>query len=128
MLYLTIGNIGDSRAVLGLRDEENAFVPVMNVDHDELVVLEPARVWDELCNGDVQAVVSRSPTRLCAARAVVNAAHTGWRHKYKVDDDECAVVCLFLDSPQESDMGEMRTKTGLHICSRPLQFVERVWL
>ncbi|XP_042030302.1 probable protein phosphatase 2C 6 [Salvia splendens] len=41
---LTIGNIGDSRAVLGMRDENNAFVPVMTVDQDELVVLAAAGV------------------------------------------------------------------------------------
>lgn len=76
----------------------------------------------------MQAVTSGSPTRLSAARAVVNAAHTGWKHKYKVDDDECAVVCLFLDSPQEPDMAEMWMKTGRHVCSRPEQFIERVWL
>ncbi|XP_047955442.1 probable protein phosphatase 2C 18 [Salvia hispanica] len=122
---LTIGNIGDSRGVLGIRDENDAFVAVMNVDQGDLVVLAPAKVWDELSNGDVQAVVYRSPTRLCAARAVVNAALVGWRNKYKVVDDGCAVVCLFLGSPQES---EMRTMTRLHICSRPEQFVERVWL
>ncbi|KAL1537683.1 putative protein phosphatase 2C 74 [Salvia divinorum] len=128
---LTIGNIGDSRAVLGMRGANKAFVPVqMSVEQDEFVVLSTAGIWDELWNGDVHSIVAASPTRLCAARALVDAAIGAWKQKYKfskVDADDCEVVCLFLDSPLESDMAEMRRKKRRHHCSYPEQFVERIW-
>lgn len=44
-------------------------------------------------------IVASAPTRALAARALVESAVRAWRYKYptsKVDD--CAVVCLFLDS------------------------------
>lgn len=44
-------------------------------------------------------IVAAAPRRASAARALVESAVRSWRYKYptsKVDD--CAVVCLFLDS------------------------------
>ena len=44
-------------------------------------------------------IVASAPSRSSAARALVETAVRAWRHKYptsKVDD--CAAVCLYLDS------------------------------
>lgn len=45
------------------------------------------------------AIVASAPSRSSAARALVESAVRAWRYKYptsKVDD--CAAVCLYLDS------------------------------
>ena len=47
--------------------------------------------------------MAAAPRRALAARALVESAVRSWRYKYptsKVDD--CAVVCLFLDSDSDS--------------------------
>ena len=52
-----------------------------------------------LSNKEVVDIVASAPSRSYAARALVELAVRAWRFKYptsKVDD--CAVVCLFLDS------------------------------
>lgn len=52
-----------------------------------------------LSNKEVVDIVAAAPGRSSAARALVESAVRAWRYKYptsKVDD--CAVVCLFLDS------------------------------
>ena len=52
-----------------------------------------------LSNAEVVEIVASAPARSSAARALVESAVQAWRCKYptsKVDD--CAVVCLFLDS------------------------------
>lgn len=67
-------------------------------DKDEFVVLATDGVWDVLSNKEVVDIVASAPQSR-AARAVVETAARAWRFKYpssKVDD--CAVVCLFLDS------------------------------
>ncbi|KAH0873195.1 LOW QUALITY PROTEIN: hypothetical protein HID58_070557 [Brassica napus] len=56
-------------------------------------------IWDVLTNEEVVEIVAKAPTRCTAGRALVEAAVRNWRWKFptsKVDD--CAVVCLFLDS------------------------------
>lgn len=56
-------------------------------------------MWDVLSNKEVVDVVASAPSRSSAARTLVETAVRAWRFKYptsKVDD--CAVVCLFLDS------------------------------
>ncbi|CAL5364803.1 unnamed protein product [Camellia sinensis] len=168
--YLVIGNVGDSRAVLGTRDEDDSIVAVQLTvdlkpnlpaeaerirkckgrvfalrdepevarvwlpnndspglamarafgdfclkdfglisvpeitircltDKDEFVVLATDGIWDVLSNNEVVDIVASAPSRSTAARALVESAVRAWRRKYptsKVDD--CAVVCLFLDS------------------------------
>lgn len=170
---LIIGNVGDSRAVLGTRDESNSLIAVqLTVDlkpnlpreaerirlckgrifalqnepeifrvwlpnndspglamarafgdfclkdfgviavpdvsychlteNDEFVVLATDGVWDVLSNKEVVAIVASSP-RSSAARILVDSATRAWRIKYptaKVDD--CAVVCLYLDSNEST--------------------------
>ncbi|OIW20746.1 hypothetical protein TanjilG_21811 [Lupinus angustifolius] len=68
-------------------------------ENDEFVVLATDGIWDVLSNKEVVDIVAAAPSRSSAARALVESAVRGWRYKYptsKVDD--CAVVCLFLDS------------------------------
>lgn len=59
------------------------------------------QVWAVLSNEDVVNIVGTCPTRSYAARAVVEAAVKEWSYMYptsKVED--CAVVCLFLNSEE----------------------------
>ncbi|KAE8684699.1 putative protein phosphatase 2C 33 [Hibiscus syriacus] len=68
-------------------------------EEDEFIVLATDGIWDVLSNNEVIDIVASAPTRSYAARALVHSAVRAWRYKYptsKVDD--CAVVCLFLDS------------------------------
>ncbi|KAI8030733.1 putative protein phosphatase 2C 33 [Camellia lanceoleosa] len=174
--YLVIGNVGDSRAVLGTRDEDDSIVAVQLTvdlkpnlpaeaerirkckgrvfalrdepevarvwlpnndspglamarafgdfclkdfglisvpeitfrcltDKDEFVVLATDGIWDVLSNNEVVDIVASAPSRSTAARALVESAVRAWRRKYptsKVDD--CAVVCLFLDSCSDNNL------------------------
>ncbi|KAI3470352.1 hypothetical protein Pfo_027015 [Paulownia fortunei] len=70
---------------------------------DEFVVLATDGIWDVLSNKEVVDIVGSCPTRSYAARTLVESAVRAWRSKYptsKVDD--CAVVCLFLDSNEST--------------------------
>lgn len=68
-------------------------------EKDEFVVLATDGIWDVLSNKEVVDIVASAQARSSAARALVESAVRAWRFKYptsKVDD--CAVVCLYLDS------------------------------
>ncbi|XWS58950.1 hypothetical protein CRYUN_Cryun08bG0078200 [Craigia yunnanensis] len=68
-------------------------------EKDEFIVLATDGIWDVLSNKEVVDIVASAAARSSAARALVESAVRAWRYKYptsKVDD--CAVVCLFLDS------------------------------
>ncbi|MCL7047037.1 hypothetical protein MKW94_003018 [Papaver nudicaule] len=68
-------------------------------EKDEFLVLATDGIWDVLSNKQVIDIVGSAPTEASAARALVEAAVKAWKIKYptsKVDD--CAVVCLFLNS------------------------------
>ncbi|CAN8269822.1 unnamed protein product [Cochlearia groenlandica] len=68
-------------------------------DKDEFVVLATDGIWDVLSNEDVVTIVASAPSRFSAARAVVETAVRAWRYKYPTSRvDDCAVVCLYLDS------------------------------
>lgn len=57
------------------------------------------QIWDVLSNDEVVNIVDSASSRSSAARALVEEAVQAWKITYptsKVDD--CAVVCLFLDS------------------------------
>ncbi|GLT75651.1 hypothetical protein SLA2020_473560 [Shorea laevis] len=68
-------------------------------DKDEFVVLATDGIWDVLSNKEVVDIVAAAPARSSAARALVESAIRAWRCKYPTSKiDDCAVVCLFLDS------------------------------
>ncbi|WCJ38852.1 Protein phosphatase 2C family protein [Euphorbia peplus] len=72
-------------------------------EKDEFIVMATDGIWDVLSNKEVVDIVASVPTRSSAARALVESAVRAWRYKYptsKVDD--CAVVCLYLDSNKAS--------------------------
>lgn len=69
------------------------------------------QIWDVLSNKEVVDIVASAPARSSAARALVESAVRAWRYKYptsKVDD--CAVVCLFLDTNNLSTASNTNTK------------------
>ena len=52
-----------------------------------------------MTNEEVVEIVAKTPTRCTAGRALVEAAVRNWRWKFSTSKvDDCAVVCLFLDS------------------------------
>lgn len=52
-----------------------------------------------LSNKEVVDIVASAPKRTTAARTLVETAVKAWKHKYPTSKiDDCAVVCLFLDS------------------------------
>ncbi|WJX82833.1 putative protein phosphatase 2C 33 [Trifolium repens] len=68
-------------------------------EKDEFVVMATDGIWDVLSNKEVVDIIAGAPRRSTAARSLVETAVRAWRYKYptsKVDD--CAVICLFLDS------------------------------
>ncbi|XP_011077163.1 probable protein phosphatase 2C 33 [Sesamum indicum] len=72
-------------------------------DKDEFIVLATDGIWDVLSNKEVVEVVGSCRARSNAARTLVESAVRAWKTKYptsKVDD--CAVVCLFLDSNESA--------------------------
>ncbi|KAJ0014623.1 hypothetical protein Pint_21253 [Pistacia integerrima] len=80
-------------------------------DKDEFIVLATDGIWDVLSNKEVVDIIASAPARASAARALVESAVRAWRYKYptsKVDD--CAVVCLFLDSNNISTSSSFKSK------------------
>lgn len=68
-------------------------------ENDKFVVLATDGVWDVLSNEQVVQIVDSICVRSLAAKAVVDAAVGLWKVKYPAAKaDDCAVVCLFLDS------------------------------
>ncbi|EEF47391.1 probable protein phosphatase 2C 33 [Ricinus communis] len=188
---LVVGNVGDSRAVLGTRDKDDSLVAVqLTVDlkpnlpaeaerirkckgrvfalqdepevarvwlpnndspglamarafgdfclkdfglisvpdvsfrrlseKDEFIVLATDGIWDVLSNKEVVDIVASVPTRPSAARALVESAVRAWRYKYptsKVDD--CAVVCLFLDSNNVSTASTVNANSNINTKEQP---------
>lgn len=86
-----------------LKDFGLISVPDISFRHltnkDEFIVLATDGIWDVLSNKEVVDIVASAPARSSAARALVEYAVRAWRHKYPTSKiDDCAVVCLFLDS------------------------------
>ncbi|KAH9606748.1 hypothetical protein KSS87_009531 [Heliosperma pusillum] len=68
-------------------------------DKDEFIVMASDGIWDVLSNKEVVDIVAAAPTRSTAARSLVETAVRAWKLKYPTSKiDDCAVVCLFLDS------------------------------
>ncbi|XP_056170580.1 probable protein phosphatase 2C 33 isoform X2 [Syzygium oleosum] len=83
-------------------------------EQDEFVVLATDGVWDVLSNKEVVDIVASAPARSSAARTLVESAVRAWKCKYptsKVDD--CAAVCLFLDSDNLSTASNLISKEQL---------------
>lgn len=71
-----------------------------------------------LTNQEVVDIVASAPARSTAARTLVETAVRSWRYKYptsKVDD--CAVVCLFLDSDTDNMSIASNTRSKEQITS-----------
>ncbi|KAH0457817.1 hypothetical protein IEQ34_013132 [Dendrobium chrysotoxum] len=77
------------------------------------------QIWDALSNKEVVDIVASAPTRVIAARAVVDSAVRAWRLKFPTSKiDDCAAVCLFLSPPPPSssparELVENEEKGGL---------------
>ncbi|KAI4350172.1 hypothetical protein L6164_010681 [Bauhinia variegata] len=72
-------------------------------EKDEFIVLATDGIWDVLSNKEVVDIIGAAPGRSSAARALVESAVRAWRYKYPTSKmDDCAVVCLFLESDSES--------------------------
>lgn len=57
-----------------------------------------------LSNDEVVSIVSRATSRASAARFLVESAHRAWRSRFPTSKiDDCAVVCLFLNTDEESE-------------------------
>ncbi|XP_073312776.1 probable protein phosphatase 2C 6 isoform X1 [Primulina huaijiensis] len=67
-------------------------------ERDEFVILATDGVWDVLSNKEAVDIVASAPSRGTAARALVDCATRAWKLKYPTSkNDDCAVVCLFLE-------------------------------
>ncbi|CAO2837512.1 unnamed protein product [Amaranthus hypochondriacus] len=72
-------------------------------EKDEFVVLASDGIWDVLSNKEVVDVVAGAPSRSTAAKALVETAVRAWKMKYPTSKiDDCAVICLFLDSDADA--------------------------
>ncbi|XP_059317506.1 probable protein phosphatase 2C 33 [Lycium ferocissimum] len=68
-------------------------------EKDEFLVLATDGIWDVLSNDEVVKIVDSASSRSSAARSLVEAAVRAWKITYPTSRvDDCAVVCLFLDS------------------------------
>ncbi|MCO5551321.1 hypothetical protein L7F22_004822 [Adiantum nelumboides] len=79
----------------------------MLTPNDQFVILATDGIWDVMSNSQAVEVVALAPSRVTAARLLVETAIRAWRFKYptsKVDD--CAVICLFFH--QEASTTTMR--------------------
>ncbi|MFQ6670971.1 hypothetical protein Gotur_035668 [Gossypium turneri] len=87
-------------------------------EEDEFIVLATDGIWDVLSIKEVIDIIEYAPACSSAARTLVQTAVRAWRYKYptsKVDD--CAVVCLFLDSNLSNLSYASNTKEKVQLTS-----------
>lgn len=69
------------------------------------------QVWDVLTNKEVVDIVASAPSRSSAARSLVESAIRAWRFKYPTSKiDDCAAVCLFLNTDATDESPDLKTK------------------
>ncbi|KAG1331563.1 putative protein phosphatase 2C 33 [Cocos nucifera] len=82
-------------------------------ERDEFIVLATDGVWDVLSNKEVVDIVACAPGRSSAARFLVESAVRAWRLKYPTSKiDDCAVVCLFLNTDAPNNSSDLKTKVS----------------
>ncbi|KAG9447474.1 hypothetical protein H6P81_013602 [Aristolochia fimbriata] len=68
-------------------------------EKDEFIILATDGIWDVLSNKEVVDIVASVSTRSSAAKVLVETAVRAWKYKYPTSKiDDCAAVCLFLNS------------------------------
>ncbi|XP_078163393.1 putative protein phosphatase 2C 66 isoform X2 [Carex rostrata] len=71
---------------------------------DEFIILATDGIWDVLSNKEAVDIVVSAPSRATASRALVDTAVRAWKLKFPTSkSDDCAAVCLFLDTKSPSD-------------------------
>ncbi|CAN7020979.1 hypothetical protein BRARA_F01123 [Brassica rapa] len=94
-----------------LKDYGLISVPDINyrrlTERDQFIILATDGVWDVLSNKEAVDIVASAPSRNTAARALVCTAVRAWRLKYPTSkNDDCAVVCLFLEDSASMEVSE----------------------
>ncbi|KAF9670403.1 hypothetical protein SADUNF_Sadunf13G0064600 [Salix dunnii] len=83
-------------------------------EKDEFIVLATDGIWDVLSNKEVVDIVASVSSRSSAAKALVESAVRAWRCKYPTSKiDDCAVVCLFLESNDLSAASNIKSNEQL---------------
>ncbi|KAJ1270403.1 hypothetical protein BS78_06G049800 [Paspalum vaginatum] len=78
---------------------------------DEFVVLATDGVWDVLSNAEAVSIISKAPSQASAAQFLVESARRAWRTCYPTSKtDDCAAVCLFLNTEAASTCSSSGTK------------------
>eukprot|EP00249_Psilotum_nudum_P020379 c27677_g1_i1 orf=849-2384(+) len=68
-------------------------------DKDLFIVVATDGVWDVISNLEAVRIVASAPTRMIAARCLVESSVHAWKLKFPNSRmDDCTAICLYLDS------------------------------